>query len=57
MRCWCARCKVLVRRRGVPAVVVDAEDSRTRLGLARPLAEAMGARYLTLSELTPEVLR
>ena len=48
---------VLVRRRGVPAVVVDAEDSRPRLGLARPLADAMGARYLTLPELTPEALR
>jgi magnesium chelatase subunit D len=47
----------LVRRRSVPAVVVDAEDARTRLGLARPLAEAMAARYLTLSELTPEALR
>jgi magnesium chelatase subunit D len=47
----------LVRRRGVPAVVVDAEDTRTRLGLARPLAEAMAARYLTLSELNPEALR
>ena len=47
----------LVKRRGVPAVVVDAEDSRPRLGLARPLADAMGARYLTLPELSPEALR
>jgi magnesium chelatase subunit D len=46
-----------VKRRGVPAVVVDAEDSRARLGLARPLAEAMGARYITLPELNPEVMR
>ena len=37
-------------------MVVDAEDSRARLGLARPLAEAMGARYLTLPELSSEVL-
>jgi len=41
-----------VRRRGIPAVVVDAEDGATRLGLARPLAAAMGARYLTVSELS-----
>jgi magnesium chelatase subunit D len=46
-----------VKRQGIPAVVVDAEDSRGRLGLARPLAEAMSARYLTLKELTPEVLQ
>lgn len=52
-----AEAAALVKRRGVPAVVVDAEDSRARLGLARPLAEAMGARYLTLPELTPEELR
>jgi len=52
-----AEAAAAVRQRGVPAVVVDAEDSRARLGLARPLAEAMGARYLTLSQLTPEVLR
>ena len=36
-----------VRRRKVPAVVVDAEDGPTRLGLAAELAEAMGARNLT----------
>ncbi len=40
-----------VRRRGVSAVVVDAEDGPTRLRLALPLAEAMGARYLTLAEM------
>jgi magnesium chelatase subunit D len=51
-----AHAAAAVKRRGVPAVVVDAEDSRARLGLARPLAEAMGARYLTLPELTPEAL-
>jgi magnesium chelatase subunit D len=51
-----------VRRQGVPAVVVDAEgaggadggSSGVRLGLARQLAEAMGARYLTVAELTAE---
>jgi len=41
-----------VRRQGVSAVVVDAEDGHTRLGLARRLAEAMGARYLTVPELS-----
>ncbi|TMK87468.1 MAG: VWA domain-containing protein [Actinobacteria bacterium] len=46
-----------VRRRGVRAVVVDAEEGRTRLGLARTLAGTMGATYLTLSELTVEALR
>ncbi|HMC51953.1 MAG TPA: AAA family ATPase [Acidimicrobiales bacterium] len=41
-----------VRRQGVSAVVVDAEDGPARLGLARRLAGAMGARYLTLPELS-----
>ncbi|HLY81731.1 MAG TPA: VWA domain-containing protein [Acidimicrobiales bacterium] len=41
-----------VRRRGVSAVVIDAEDGPGRLGLARELADAMGARYLTVPELT-----
>jgi magnesium chelatase subunit D len=40
-----------VRRRRVPAVVVDAEDGPTRLGLAAELASAMGARHLTLPQL------
>jgi magnesium chelatase subunit D len=40
-----------VRDRGVAAVVVDAEDGPTRLGLARPLAGAMGARLLDLDQL------
>ena len=46
-----------VRRRKVPAVVVDAEDGPTRLGLAAELAEAMGARYLTLPELSAATVR
>ena len=46
-----------VRRRKVPAVVVDAEDGATRLGLAAELAEAMGARYLTLSQLSAASVR
>ena len=45
-----------VRRRGVPAVVVDAEYGPTRLGLAADLAERMGARYLTLPELSAGAL-
>jgi magnesium chelatase subunit D len=45
-----------VRRRGVAAAVVDAEDGPTRLGLARQLADAMGARYLTLPELSAGAL-
>ncbi|HEX4244799.1 MAG TPA: VWA domain-containing protein, partial [Acidimicrobiales bacterium] len=53
-----------VRRQGVSAVVVDAEGARgpnglpagVRLGLAQPLAEAMGARYLTVDELSAETI-
>jgi magnesium chelatase subunit D len=41
-----------VRRRGVAAVVVDAEEGPVRLGLARPLAEAMAAHYVTVAELS-----
>ena len=50
------RAAATVRRRGVDAVVVDAEDGAGRLGLARRLAEAMGARYLALSELSAGAL-
>jgi magnesium chelatase subunit D len=46
-----------VRRRGVPAVVVDAEDGNVRLGLAAELAQAMGARYLTLPQLSAGAVR
>jgi magnesium chelatase subunit D len=45
-----------VRRLGLPAVVVDAEDGSVRLGLARSLADAMGARYLSVAELTADGL-
>jgi magnesium chelatase subunit D len=53
-----------VRRQGVSAVVVDAEGATTaggspagiRLGLARPLAETMGARYLTVDDLSAETI-
>ena len=40
-----------VRRAGVAAVVVDAEEGPVHLGLARRLADVMGARYLTNPEL------
>ena len=46
-----------VRRRHVPAVVVDAEDGPIRLGLAAELAEAMGARYLPLGQLSADAVR
>ncbi|MGH9190182.1 MAG: ATP-binding protein [Acidimicrobiales bacterium] len=46
-----------VRRRRIPAVVIDAEEGRSRLGLAAELAELMGARYLTLGELSVAGLR
>jgi magnesium chelatase subunit D len=36
-----------VRAAGVGALVVDCERGRTRLGLAAPLAEALGARLIT----------
>ena len=49
-------------RAGMP--VVDAEGATAadgspagiRLGLARPLAEAMGARYLTVDDLSAETI-
>jgi len=41
-----------VRRRRVPAVVVDAEDGPTRLGLGADLATAMGARHLAVANLS-----
>lgn len=37
--------------RRVPAIVVDTEDGPVRLGLARVVAGAMGARYIRLEEL------
>lgn len=50
------RVAALVRRRGVESVVVDAETGPGQLGLARSLAEVMGARCLTLPELTVDTL-
>jgi magnesium chelatase subunit D len=40
-----------VARGGLESLVVDAEDGDVRLGLARRLAEAMGARHVSLPEL------
>jgi magnesium chelatase subunit D len=45
-----------VRRAGVDAVVVDAEDGPTRLGLAHQIAQAMAARYVTVPDLTADAL-
>jgi magnesium chelatase subunit D len=45
-----------IARRGVDAVVIDAETGPTRLGLAADLAARMGARCLTLAELTAGTL-
>jgi magnesium chelatase subunit D len=41
-----------VRRQGVSAVVIDAEDGPIRLGLAAQLAQTMAARYLTMAGLS-----
>jgi magnesium chelatase subunit D len=50
-----------VRRRGIDAVVIDAEvggrGAGPRLGLAARLATALGARYLPLSAFTADTLR
>jgi magnesium chelatase subunit D len=51
---WDAAAKV--KRRGIAAAVIDAEDGPTRLGLARRIAEAMGARHLTVPELSAGAL-
>jgi len=41
---------------GIEALVVDAETGDVRLGLARQLAETMGARYTALPDLRPDTL-
>jgi magnesium chelatase subunit D len=46
-----------VKRLGIPAVVVDAEEGPTQLGLARTLAEAMGARHVPIASFTTADLR
>jgi len=46
-----------LRRGGVDGLVVDCEDGAGALGLARELAEAMGARYEVVPTLTDASLR
>jgi magnesium chelatase subunit D len=46
----------LLAERGVPALVLDTETGYLRLGKARQLAQAIGAEYLTLEELSAENL-
>ncbi len=46
----------LLAERGVPALVLDTETGYLRLGKARQLAQALGAEYLTLEELSAENL-
>jgi magnesium chelatase subunit D len=46
----------LLSERGVPALVLDTETGYLRLGRARQLAQALGAEYLTLEELSAENL-
>ena len=46
-----------VRRRAVPAVVVDVEDGAGRLGLAAELATAMGASRVSLDDFSGDGLR
>jgi magnesium chelatase subunit D len=45
-----------IARAGFEALVVDAEDADIRLGLARRLAEAMGAGYVALPDLAGDSL-
>jgi magnesium chelatase subunit D len=45
-----------VKASGVPALVVDCESGRRRLGLATPLAETMGARRVAVGDLSGESL-
>ena len=45
-----------VRRAGIDAVVIDAEQGAGRLGLARDIADAMAARYLTVGDLSGDAL-
>ncbi len=50
------RAALAVRIRGVDAIVVDAEDGTSRLGLAEEIALEMGARCLRLAELSAGAL-
>ena len=40
----------------IPSIVVDTESGFVRLGLAQPIAEALGARYVKLEDLRAESL-
>ena len=42
---------VLVRERQIPSLVINTELDFIKLGLARPIAEAMGAHYVKLDDL------
>ena len=46
----------LVKEKRIPSVVIDTELGFLRFGLARPIAEAMGAQYIELDELRAETL-
>jgi magnesium chelatase subunit D len=46
----------LVKEKRIPSVVIDTELGFLRFGLARPIAEAMGAQYIKLDELGAETL-
>jgi magnesium chelatase subunit D len=45
-----------IRARGIDAVVVDTESGTMRVGLCRPLSEALGAAYLSLEQLRADQL-
>jgi magnesium chelatase subunit D len=40
-----------IRARGIESVVVDTESGSMRVGLCRPLSEALGATYLPIEQL------
>ena len=40
----------------VPAVVVDTEVGIVKLGMAKPIAQAMGAQYIMLDDLQADSL-
>ena len=46
----------LVQQRQIPSLVIDTELDFIKLGLARPIAEAMGAHYIKLDELHGDTL-
>ncbi len=46
----------MVHQQRIPSIVIDTESGFIRLGLARPISEAMGATYLQLEDLQAESL-